>query len=100
LAGQKQYFTENLGLRISSHVFCQALGKFFKNPLVSTSANISGAGSIYSMDQIKEQFSGFGTQPDLLINAGNLPLTPTSTIIKSVAGKIEILRQGKIVIKE
>lgn len=96
LAGQKKHFIDNLGLRISSHFFCQALGKVFKHPVVSTSANISGTGAIYSMDQIKEQFKDFTVQPDLLINAGNLPLTPPSTIVKSVAGHLEILRQGKI----
>ncbi len=96
LFGQKKHFPENLGLRISSHVFCQKLASLIKRPIVSTSANISGSGALYSMEQIKEQFSQLNIQPDLLINAGNLPLTPATTVIRSLAGKIEILRQGKI----
>lgn len=98
LFGQKKYFPETLGLRISSHVFCQKLTLIFKQPIVSTSANISGSGALYSMEQIKEQFAGASVQPDLLINTGNLPLTPATTVITSVAGQIEVLRQGKIVI--
>jgi L-threonylcarbamoyladenylate synthase len=98
LAGQKKHFSDTLGLRISSNAFCQALTGLFANPIVSTSANISGKGAIYSVEQIKEQFSKLAIQPDLFINVGNLPVTPASTIIKSVSGKIEILRQGEIVI--
>jgi L-threonylcarbamoyladenylate synthase len=100
LFGQKKYFLETLGLRISSNIFCLKLAKIFANPLVSTSANISGQKAIYNIEQIKEQFSHCNVKPDLLINAGNLPLTLASTIIKSEAGKIKILRQGKIIIKE
>jgi L-threonylcarbamoyladenylate synthase len=96
LFGQKSYFPETLGLRISSHIFCQKLALLVKNPIISTSANISGSGALYSMEQIKEQFSQLNIQPDLLINAGNLPLTPATTVIRSLAGKIEVLRQGKI----
>lgn len=96
LAGQKKHFSDTLGLRISSNSFCQKLTELFANPIVSTSANISGQGAIYSVEQIKEQFSKLEFQPDLFINVGNLPVTPASTIIKSVGGKIEILRQGEI----
>ncbi len=96
LAGQKKHFSDTLGLRISSNTFCQKLTELFVNPIVSTSANISGQGAIYSVEQIKEQFSKLEFQPDLFINVGNLPVTQASTIIKSVGGKIEILRQGEI----
>ncbi len=97
LFGQKKHFLETLGLRISSNIFCLALSKIFANPIVSTSANISGQKAIYNVEQIKEQFSRCNVKPDLLINAGNLPLTLPSTIIKSENGKIKILRQGKII---
>ncbi len=96
--GQKKYFPETLGLRISSNTFCQKLTRISQMPLVSTSANISGREALYSVDHIKEQFAHLDIQPDLLINAGNLPLTPPSTIIKIEAGAVEVLRQGKIII--
>jgi L-threonylcarbamoyladenylate synthase len=99
LAGQKKHFRDTLGLRISEHPLCQKISSLLRRPLVSTSANISGSGALYGLEQIKEQFSRLNIKPDLLINAGTLPLTPASTVIKSIDGHIEVLRQGKIIIE-
>lgn len=99
LAGQKKYFFPTLALRMSDHPFCQALVKLLPNPLVSTSANIAGHDTIYEVDKIKAEFSHQTIKPDLFINAGNLPLTPPSTVAAYHDGQWQILRQGKIKIE-
>lgn len=96
LAGQQDHFGQTLGLRISSHFFCQALSKAFVNPIVSTSANISGRHALYEVAQIKAEFNHRHIKPDIFINAGNLPLTPPSTVVAYSDGHWQILRQGKI----
>jgi len=83
-----------LALRVSSHPFASELARNFGKPIVSTSANFQGAGNIYSGKKIKALFKG-QAQADLFINAGDLPETPPSTIIK-FNGKPEILRKGSL----
>ncbi|RJQ34751.1 threonylcarbamoyl-AMP synthase [Candidatus Parcubacteria bacterium] len=85
-----------LALRVSSHPFASSLSINLGNPLVATSANISVTGDNYDPENILEQFSRAKLKPDLFINAGKLPQTPPSTIIKVIGDKAEVLRQGGI----
>ena len=64
-----------------------ALGK----PVVSTSANPSGAGAIYSFAKVKKLFDG---KVDVIINGGDLQKRPVSTIIDARSGKV--VREGAI----
>lgn len=88
-----------LALRVSNHNFASSLVTNFGNPIVATSANISNKPNCYSPSDIKKQFKDLKIKPDLFINAGVLPKKQTSTIIKFVKNKGEILRQGDIKIK-
>jgi len=67
----------------------RALGK----PVVSTSANISGAGVIYSFAKVRDLFDG---KVDIILDGGDLEEKPVSTIVK---GK-EVIREGAISAKE
>ncbi len=90
-------FADFLALRISSHLFVQELLLNFARPLISTSANISEQASCFTAQSIRQIFAGQPHQPDLFINAGSLPITAASTIIKvDQNDAMQILRQGHI----
>lgn len=63
-------------------------------PITITSANRSGKKDIYSVEQFKAQYRG-KTLPDAFINAGKLPKSELSTVVK-VNDRMEIVRQGAI----
>lgn len=95
----KNYFPENLALRVSSNFFVQDLVRQLGYPLVATSANLSNMSDSYSTKVIVDTFANSKFKPDLFINAGNLKKEAPSTIVSFAEGNPKILRQGKIKIK-
>jgi L-threonylcarbamoyladenylate synthase len=90
-----------LALRVSSHPFASSLARAFGKPLISTSANVSGHGVCYSVEEVLDHFKRTRVQPDLVIDAGVLPQSPPSTIIKFDAkGDMKVIREGAIRIKD
>jgi L-threonylcarbamoyladenylate synthase len=82
------------GIRISNHPFIAALCGELHMPVFSTSANISGAEYKNDPDEI---FSAFNGKIDFFIDAGKLPESVPSTIVKiNGDGSFEILRIGAI----
>ena len=63
---------------------------------MATSANIADAGDVYSAEEIIEQFKNRETQPDIILDYGELPRNPPTTIVSVVGNSIKILRQGEI----
>lgn len=88
-----------LAVRLTKHpllkILCQKIG----HPLVSTSANIAGAEENFDPAIVVEQLNGVGVNPDLMVDAGALPVALPSTVISVLDNKITILRQGEVVIK-
>jgi L-threonylcarbamoyladenylate synthase len=84
--------TDNLWLK----EFCQKINC----PLVATSANVSGGVPFYDFAEIKNAFSLSlsDNSPDVLVDAGNLPKNPPSTIVDAVGAPIKLIRQGNIII--
>ena len=91
---------KTLALRVSADKLAGAIAKKLKNPLTATSANLSGKGELYSATAVIKEFKNKKFQPDLIIDAGKLAKAKPSTIVKISKNKIEILRQGNIVILE
>jgi L-threonylcarbamoyladenylate synthase len=87
---------QTLGLRVSSNELATAIVKKFGGPITATSANVSGKGECYTVDQIIKQFRNKKNKPDLVINAGRLPKKKVSTIVKCLDDKIVVLRNGDI----
>ncbi|PIR66760.1 MAG: threonylcarbamoyl-AMP synthase [Parcubacteria group bacterium CG10_big_fil_rev_8_21_14_0_10_36_14] len=87
---------DGTAVRVSSNDIARALSRGLKKPIVSTSANISGQGDPYDLKTIIKSFEKQRYQPDLVLDAGRLPLRKSSTIIKIEGGRIITLRQGKI----
>lgn len=84
---------ETLAMRVSSNknacYFAAALG----NPIVSTSANLSGNPSIYNSDDIISEFENALIKPDLFIDSGDLPFNNPSTIVQvGKDGVVNIIR--------
>ncbi len=85
-----------LAVRVTKHPLLKILCEKIGHPLVSTSANLSGAGETYNFENIVSQFSNQEYQPDAAVDVGVLPTTAPSTIISINNEKVEILRQGDV----
>src|SRR3989338_2395240 len=81
-----------LGVRISSSPFVQKLVKLAGVPLSTTSANIHGQPNPYSSADIVKQFSEKSIQPDLILDGGELPVSPPSTVVEIKGDKVSVLR--------
>lgn len=88
-----------IAFRVTSNAIAKELAETLGKPLVSTSANVAGEPPLYSATDIVTKFSTQREQPDILIDAGDLPKVLPSTIIKLAPGRIEIIRQGTITVE-
>jgi len=84
---------KTIGLRIPNYRFLNALLKKTSHPLTGTSANISGKSASIKIKEIISQFKNQKYQPDLIIDAGNLPRSRPSKVIDITGKKPKILRK-------
>lgn len=87
-----------IAVRVSSYSFVASLTKELDYPIVSTSANIAGEPNPYFFQDVLTAFEGKTYQPDAVIDAGNLPNNPPSTIIRVEENNISVIRQGELVV--
>lgn len=80
-----------IGLRVSRHKFVLGLVKR-AGPLAESSANISGRPASTKIKEVLGQFKGMKHQPDLVIDAGNLPKAKPSKVIDLTICPPKILR--------
>ena len=85
-----------VAMRVTAHPVAAALAQALGRPLISTSANISGQEPSYSAKEVIQMFENQKYQPDILIDAGELPKNLPTTMVRVVDGEVEILRQGGI----
>ena len=88
-----------IGIRIPDSKVAMAIIKSCNKPLTSTSANITGRGNCYTTECVVHMFQSEETQPDLLLDAGELPEVPVSTVVQVTDKGLKVLRQGPIKIK-
>lgn len=88
---------KTIGIRISSHPAIIAITYNFNKPITATSANLSGAGEIYSSGIAIRDFAQVA---DIIIDGGNIPPFPPSTIVDCTGKTPKIVRQGAIKIKQ
>jgi len=79
---------EKVAFRIPSNEISKKLCELSGKPLVSTSANLSGDPSPYSIEEVKLSLKKSINQIDLFIDSGTLNNNPPSTIVDLVEGKI------------
>jgi L-threonylcarbamoyladenylate synthase len=83
----------SVGVRVSTHPFCQQLIQRLRKPLVSTSANISGQPSPQNFSQISDDII---TGVDYVVNLDqhDLSIKKPSTIMRlEPDGKFEFIRK-------
>jgi L-threonylcarbamoyladenylate synthase len=85
--------SETIAVRVPDHPAVLAILKGFNDPLVVTSANISGEGSPFDFEQIN---AGLLDKIDLAIDAGRCKHSIISTIVDVSESKIKILREGAV----
>jgi len=78
-----------IALRIPELPFTRMIAEYMGQPLVATSANISGFGAVHSFDKLDERII---SKADILVNGGETKYHEASTIIDAIKGKI--LRRG------
>ncbi len=81
-------------VRVSSNSILSELSKMLGTLVVSTSANMSGQPGCYDVKSVIEQFKNQEIQPDLIIDAGPLPISPPSTMIDASEKPYHIIRKG------
>lgn len=83
---------KTIGLRIPNYKFLNQLLLIINRPLTGTSANISGKPPSTKIREVLKQFKNQKHQPDLIIEAGDLPKSRPSTIIDLTTKPAKILR--------
>ncbi|MDI6591632.1 MAG: L-threonylcarbamoyladenylate synthase [Patescibacteria group bacterium] len=84
---------KEIGLRIPNYKIINRLLKLCNCPLTGTSANISGRPASTKIKEVLKQFENQKIQPDLVIDAGNLPESKPSIIIDLTKTLPKILRK-------
>lgn len=85
-----------VAVRVTASPVAKFLSESLGRPLVATSGNISGAGDVYSADQAAQMFSAETSQPDIILDGGELPKRLPTTLVDASQDKIIVLRQGEI----
>jgi len=81
----------NIAVRVPAHPICLALIQAINNPLIGTSANISGKPSVVTASEVRQQL---GNEVDLIIDGGRCPGGSESTVVDVTGGGAVILRHG------
>lgn len=87
----------SIAVRVPDHSICLALIRGLGNPVIGTSANISGRPSILTAGEVRQQL---GNKVDLIIDGGKCPGGRESTVVDVQGAELVILRQGLIPVYE
>lgn len=90
----------SLGIRIPDYPFTLDLIKLFGKPITATSANMSGRKTPYKIEDILQNIPDKKKELiDLIIDAGELPHNPPSTVVDTRLNDEKVLREGSILLK-
>lgn len=84
---------EFVSIRCSSDSFCTEMVKALGRPVTTTSANKAGEPQLYLPQKFDERI-------DLVVDAGELIANKPSTIVRVDGDRLEILRQGALILHE
>ncbi len=85
-----------IGIRIPDSEFIRYIVRKLGRPITSTSANKSGGETCYGVNEVKESLGENFGLIDAVVDGGELPRRPTSTVVKIIGEDVEILREGAI----
>jgi L-threonylcarbamoyladenylate synthase len=90
---------KGIAFRISRNKIIHQIVSEFNNPIISTSANLSGNPAPYSIDEIKNQLDL--NLIDIILDSGTLPVRQPSTIVDfQLKPSPQIIREGEISAKQ
>jgi L-threonylcarbamoyladenylate synthase len=84
---------ETIGVRLPDHSVPLALMQALARPLACTSANLADRPDATSSDQVDGYF---GDRINLLLDSGQLPPAPPSTVLDVTGEPYRILREGPV----
>jgi L-threonylcarbamoyladenylate synthase len=88
---------KTVALRIPDHPLLATILEHYPYPLTGTSANLSGNEPAQSADEVRQVLGARHPRPDLLVDAGQLPPSPPSTVLDlTSSSNPKILRMGAI----
>ena len=87
---------KTIGLRIPDYAPLNALFNKINKPLSGTSANLAGEHSCLDINDIVAQFANEKLQPDLIVDAGTLNSSQSSTVVDLTGKKLKVLRKGDL----
>jgi L-threonylcarbamoyladenylate synthase len=82
-----------IAVRVPNHPVCLAIIQHLGNPIIGTSANISGQPAALTAEEVEQQLGG---KIDFIINGGKCPGGKESTVVDVTHESPMILRQGII----
>lgn len=85
-----------LAVRQSSQPVAEALVHGIDRPITCTSANLSGKGVLYSGQEVARHFENEPVQPDFILDGGEIPVEPPSTIVDCLQDVPAVVRQGSV----
>jgi L-threonylcarbamoyladenylate synthase len=88
--------TATVGVRVPDHEVARELLRA-TGPMAVTAANISGARSPVTAEEVHEQL---GTRIALIIDGGRTPGGVPSTLVDCTAGELKVLREGPISLEQ
>jgi len=88
-----------MAVRVTNHPVVKELTTQLDKPIVATSANISRTDKVYNGgNKAEEIFSNTNTQPDAILDFGQLVQTLPTTLADISRGEVKILRQGEVIL--
>jgi L-threonylcarbamoyladenylate synthase len=89
---RKKRGSGTIGIRMPHYGFVLNLVKHI-GPLAETSANISGQPASTKIKEVLKQFEGRKYQPDLIIDAGDLPKNKPSKVVDLTVYPFRVIRK-------
>jgi L-threonylcarbamoyladenylate synthase len=87
---------DNVGIRIPANRVILSLAEMVARPLTTTSANISGKPTPYTVDEVVEQLGEAIKNVALVLDQGPLPVRELSTIVDLTVSPPQLIRQGRV----
>lgn len=84
--------TDTVAVRVSSHPLARALAAALGHPVVSTSANPTGAPPLTTAAEVREAFAGRGAEPLRILDGGPTPGGEPSVIVDVTGESPRVLR--------
>ncbi len=82
----------NVAVRVSSHPLARALAAALGHPVISTSANPTGAPPLTTAAEVRDAFAGRGAKRLRILDGGRTPGGEPSVIVDVTGGSPRVLR--------